>query len=118
MAAATVDFSFSDQHLGMPRYVKQLSALTSGQLESLSYSAFMPKSKVHEVRVEVTEAPDSGDQLTWVHELDQDVQSSSTAALRFFVRAGGDITGAKVRVFLTFKDGAPQDQTSTTTVNS
>ena len=118
MAAATVDYTLVTRHLPEPTLEVQLSALTSGQLEAVSFASFMPKTLPQYVRVEVTTPAASGDQVTWEHDQVNDSATNGTLGMRFRVRAGGDITGAKVRVQMAWKHGAPQDQTSTTTLNT
>lgn len=118
MAAATVDYSRSLTHLPQPIYEVRLSALTSGQLENVSFSSFMPKTLPERVTCEVSTPATSGDAVTVEHDKDNDSATNSTVGIRARVRSGGDIAGAKILVQLHYADGAPQDQTSTTTLNT
>jgi hypothetical protein len=104
MAAATVDYSApSFGGSVFECYEVRLSALTSDQLETVT----LPPSRADSVSPLivlplVTTGATSGDPVTveWVR--DSDVAASETVAVRARVGVGGDITGAKLSVFILF----------------
>jgi len=102
MAAATVDKARALAGGSMfELYEVQLSALTSDQLENVTH--YGPSSVAATfVLPLVTTGATSGDQVTaeWVR--DSDSTANNTVAIKARVSDLGDITGAKLSVFVFF----------------
>ncbi len=81
----------------------QLSSITAGALIALSHGG--PSGAApHRVSHTVVTAPTSQDPIgmSW----ESSSTSADTVSLRFTVPQGGDISGAKVKVYVTFKESA------------
>ena len=81
----------------------QLSSITAGALIALAHGG-PSGANVHRVSHTVVTAPTSQDPIgmSW----ESSSTSANTVSLRFTVPQGGDITGAKVKVYCTFKEAA------------
>lgn len=81
----------------------QLSGLTSGLLENVATPSQAPRSVLPSIVIPVvTAAATSGDPVTaeWIRA--NDSTTNNTVAVKFKVRAGGDITGATASVFFLY----------------
>ena len=81
----------------------QLSAITAGALIALAHGG-PSGANVHRVSHTIVTAATSQDPIgmSW----ESSSTSANTVSLRFTVPQGGDITGAKVKVYCTFKEAA------------
>tara|TARA_R100000458_G_C8071944_1_gene110355 strand:+ start:218 stop:547 length:330 start_codon:yes stop_codon:yes gene_type:complete len=80
-----------------------LSSITAGALIAMSHGG--PSGATpYKVSHTVTTAPTSQDPIgmSW----ESSSTSDNTVSVRFTVPQGGDITGAEVKVYVTFKDSA------------
>tara|TARA_Y100000310_G_C19967865_1_gene484128 strand:- start:120 stop:470 length:351 start_codon:yes stop_codon:yes gene_type:complete len=81
----------------------QLSSITAGALIALSHGG-PTKAAPHRVSHTVVTAPTSQDPIGMSWEASS--TSADTVSIRFTVPQGGDITGAVVKVYVTFKESA------------
>ena len=101
--SATTDSTVSTGFGDFTEQTIQLSSITAGALIALAHGG--PSSATpHRVSHTVVTAPTSQDPIgmTW----ESSSTSDNTVSLRFTVPQGGDITGAKVKVYVTFKESA------------
>jgi hypothetical protein len=101
--AATVDSSTVHVHGGMITQHTTLSALTSDLTESVAFTTGLGAPNIvapFEVDWECLTPPTSGDLLLMNRVYASDSTSGNTVAVKFKVPAGGDITGAVVKVKL------------------
>lgn len=78
-----------------------LSSLTSDLLENIAHGGPSGAS-VSRVSYEVIQKPTDGSDLSMEHKAASDSTTNNTVALRFYTSPGGSLSGAKVRVHLTF----------------
>ena len=103
--AASIDVK---QVVGMEPYVTiqlNLSSLTSDLVENIAHGG--PSGcTVTRASFEVIQKPTDGSDLSMEHKVASDSTTNNTVALRFYTEPGGSLSGAKVKVFLTFHDFA------------
>ena len=101
--SATVDKNAPSRFGDITETESQLSAITAGALIALSHGG--PDGVTpYKVSHTVVTAPTSQDPIgmSW----ESSSTSANTVSVRFTVPQGGDITGAVVKVWTTFKDSA------------
>jgi hypothetical protein len=110
MAAATVADKTDRQNWPMLVRSFELSVMTSDQQEVVTHGG--PLATPETVSFYVTTRPTDGSQISmeWV----SSSTANGTVTLRFYSDGLGDLTGAVVRVHLTFLDHAAQDGSTVT----
>ena len=78
-----------------------LSSLTSDLLENIAHGG-PSGATASRVTCEVIQKPTDGSDLSVEHKSASDSTTNNTMALRFYTSPGGSLSGAKVRVFVTF----------------
>lgn len=101
--SATTDSTVATGFGDFTEMTVQLSSITAGALIALAHGG--PSGATpHRVSHTVVTAPTSQDPvgMSW----ESSSTSADTVSLRFTVPQGGDISGAKVKVYVTFKESA------------
>lgn len=97
--AATVDSNSLTKMVPELTNEIRLSSLTAGTTETLSHkgpTGVAPS----EVAVETTTVATDGSAVNWTHTADS--TTSNTTSIKFDTAAGGSLSGAKVKIRLTF----------------
>ena len=101
--SATTDSTVATGFGDFTEMTISLSSITAGALIALAHGG-PSKATPHRVSHTVVTAPTSQDPvgMSWEGSSTDD----NTVSIRFTVPQGGDITGAKVKVYVTFKESA------------
>ena len=119
--AATLDSEKVIPHGAMIEQHSIYSGLTPDAAETLTIRTALgapDKTPVLDVSFEQTVGATSGDQCTFEHIVASDSTSGNTVAWRARVEAGGDISGAKVKVKVRWHASARQDGNSISADNN
>lgn len=90
-----------------------LSSLTSGQTENVSYATPVAQCALRAppmlVTMQVVTPPATGEQVTFARVLSSDSAANSTVAVKVVGEVAGDLTDCVVRISIWFLDQARQD---------